>query len=236
MSMIKLSKRLQRIADFVPAGSRVADIGSDHGLLVSYLVLEKIALTAVAGEIKIGPFDSTKRQIDKFNLNDLVSVQLGDGLSVIEESVDVIIIAGMGGALIVEILEDGTSKLDSVSRLILQPNVGEYFVRKWLYANKWEIVEEEIIKEKNRYYELIIAEKTVRNSQTLSAIKYHVGPINLLKRDKLLVEKWKLELKKQEKVIKKINNARFNIRKLRLRLVAAKRYNIIKRIIKCIES
>lgn len=236
MTRIKLSSRLQGLANFVPIGSRVADIGSDHGLLVSYLVLEGISPLAVAGEVKIGPYNSTKRQVEQFKLNELIDVRLGYGISVIDETIDVVIIAGMGGELITEILENGKEELQAVQRLVLQPNVGEYFVRKWLDANGWKIIDEEIIKEKNFYYELIIAEKKERSEQALCNLKYRVGPINLLKKDKLLVEKWKLELKKQEMVIMKMKNAEFNIKNLQLRWTAAKEYNFIKHIIRIIEG
>lgn len=231
MTRVKLSKRLQRLADFVPVGSRIADIGSDHGLLVSHLVLEGIAGMAVAGEVKPGPFNSTKRQVEEFNLKDQIKVRLGDGLAVIEEPVDIVIIAGMGGTLMAAILENGKDKLQSVQRLILQPNTGEIFVRKWLYANQWKIIDEEIIKEKKHYYEIIIAEKSDRSNRALSNTEYRVGPINLLKKSLPLLEKWELELKKQEKVIKKLKNLPFSIKKLQLLRAATKEYSGIKQII-----
>lgn len=232
MGEVKLSKRLHQLASHVPAGSRIADIGSDHGLLVSYLVSEGISPMAIAGEINAGPFDSTKRQVEALGLSDQINVRLGDGLSVINEPIDIVIIAGMGGSLIVEILENGKPKLHTLKRIILQPNVGEEDVRRWLSANQWKIVDEEIIKEKQHFYEIIIAEQAKHHDQRLSDIELRVGPINLQKKDKLLAEKWSLELKKQEKVLKRLKNARLNLKNMRRRIAAGREQKKLKHFVK----
>ena len=104
--MIKLSKRLQQIADFVPLGTKIADIGTDHALLPCYLVQEKISPWAIATDVNKGPLEVAKRQVKALLLADRVAVRLGDGLEPIEPlEVETVIISGMGGATIKNILD-----------------------------------------------------------------------------------------------------------------------------------
>lgn len=213
--MVKLSKRLQMIADRVPAGSKVADIGSDHALLPTYLAQQGIIVFAVAGEVNPGPFEAATRQVLESGLSKKISVRSGDGLAVIEPGeVNVITIAGMGGSLMASILEAGKQKLVGVTHLILQPNVGEDQVRKWLLAEGWNLDAEAILEEDGKIYEILTATASsaalVENSQealyaerTLSggvAINkerlLQMGPYLLEEAPEVWFSKWDSELKK----------------------------------------
>ncbi|WP_322924525.1 tRNA (adenine(22)-N(1))-methyltransferase TrmK [Paenibacillus campi] len=157
---MKLSTRLTTIAQQIPAGSRLADIGSDHGLLPVYAVRQGLVSQAIAGEVNQGPLDAAQRQVDEAGLGHMIQPRLGNGLAVVQPGeVDVITIAGMGGALIVTILSEGSAKLAGVSRLILQPNVGEEFVRRWLLEQGWYLCSEQILEEDGRIYEILTADR-----------------------------------------------------------------------------
>lgn len=158
-----LSKRLECAASFVQPNDRLADIGSDHAYLPCALVLNNTISYAVAGEVVLGPYKSAEKQVKKLELTDSIDVRLGDGLDVISESdqLNVITICGMGGRLIASILDNAINKkqLSGKERLILQPNVDEYTLRSWLVANGYIIRNEAIVEEKQKFYEIIVAEK-----------------------------------------------------------------------------
>ncbi|MFS0839610.1 tRNA (adenine(22)-N(1))-methyltransferase [Paenibacillus sp. 1P03SA] len=156
--MVKLSQRLLEIAKKVPQGAKLADIGSDHALLPTYLVQQGTVPSAVAGEVNRGPAEAAQRQVRDANLSGRIEVRLGDGLSVLRPGeVDVVTIAGMGGALIASILDAGEDKLAGVSMLILQPNVGEDIVRWWLRSHGWHLAGETILEEDGKIYEILTA-------------------------------------------------------------------------------
>lgn len=155
---MKLSNRLQQIHDQIPDGSRMADIGSDHALLPVAAIRSGKAASAVAGEVNPGPYDAACKQVSDAGLKEKITVRRGDGLDVISAGeVDVITIAGMGGALIASILDRGISKLEGVQLLILQPNVGEDILRRWLLEHHWVVVAEQLLEEDGKIYEIITA-------------------------------------------------------------------------------
>lgn len=157
---MKLSARLQQICDQLPPGCRFADIGSDHALLPVAAVLSGQAASAVAGEVNDGPYEAAQRQVAQSGLNSKISVRKGNGLEVIDPGeAQVITIAGMGGALMVTILSQGIAKLSGVQRLILQPNVGEDLVRRWLLDEGWYLSAEHILEEDGKIYEILTADR-----------------------------------------------------------------------------
>ncbi|AZK46852.1 tRNA (adenine(22)-N(1))-methyltransferase [Paenibacillus lentus] len=180
---MKLSSRLQHIADRLPPGCRFADIGSDHALLPVWAVKHEAALSAVAGEVNDGPLKAAKRQVAEAGLGQRIAVRRGDGLQVIDSGeVDTITIAGMGGALIASILEAGQDKLAGVKRLILQPNVGEELVRRWLLDHDWYVTDETILEEDGKIYEIITAD-AVPDASKLNEELYKERPLQQGKDD-----------------------------------------------------
>jgi len=206
--MVTISKRLETIARHCPQGARVADIGSDHALLASYLLVEGIASYVIAGELNEGPYQAAVRQINALpQVKHRASVRKGNGLAVLSPGeVDVILIAGMGGQLIVSILEQGAEKLKGVSRLILQPNVGEELVRRWLYENGWQLVAESILQEDGIIYEILVAipgdpDLPYAGQDRSREELMRLGPFLWAEKHPLLRTKWLREKEKWNRVL-----------------------------------
>ncbi|WP_378953811.1 tRNA (adenine(22)-N(1))-methyltransferase [Pelosinus sp. sgz500959] len=182
---MKLGERLAALGAFVPQGARLADIGTDHGYLPIELIQKKIAISAVAGDIHKGPYQAAKDNIESLGLEEKISVRFGNGLAVLSPGeVDTVVIAGMGGSTIIEILKSQPEVTSSVTRLILQPMIAAVAVRSWLTANKWCIVDEALVQDEGRLYEIIVAEQGV--SPEFESIMYDIGMILWKKKPKLL--------------------------------------------------
>ena len=105
---MKLSKRLETVASFVPKGSNIADIGTDHGYVPIYLVREGQAEHAVAMDVRKGPLERARAHVAEAGLGSRIDVRLSDGLAGLKPGeADCVVIAGMGGELIIHILEEG---------------------------------------------------------------------------------------------------------------------------------
>jgi tRNA (adenine22-N1)-methyltransferase len=209
MNTEKLSARLQAVADFIPKGFKLADIGSDHAYLPCYVVKKGIVPFAIAGEVVEGPFQSALRQVREEELSEQISARKGNGLEVINPNeVDCITIAGMGGALISSILESGKEKLLNVNRLILQPNISAISIREWLMENGWELVGEKILEEDGKIYEVLVAERGNPNQPYKNLHKgLLLGPFLLEEKNAVFIKKWQEEKKNWERILTSLAEA-----------------------------
>jgi tRNA (adenine22-N1)-methyltransferase len=206
----KLSARLATVAKYVPKGARLADIGSDHAYLPCFLAKKEGIPFAVAGEVAMGPCQSAERNVLAEGLADTISVRMGDGLEVIQQGeVDCITIAGMGGALIASILDNGKEKLTTVKRLVLQPNISAISIRKWFIENNWELIDEEILEEDGKIYEILIGERgdPLKPYNTNLDMRLLVGPFLLQKQDKTFKKKWTAEMKNWQRIYEALEGA-----------------------------
>ncbi|WP_318630521.1 tRNA (adenine(22)-N(1))-methyltransferase [Limosilactobacillus reuteri] len=203
-----LSARLACVASLVPAGARVADIGSDHAYLPAALVLDGKINFAIAGEVVKGPYENAVHEIKDHQLEGQVIPRLADGLAAIEpaDKVDTITIAGMGGSLIASILEKGKDKLTEIKRLVLQPNVGESQLREWLMNNHYQIMTEKIIEEDNHIYEIIVAEPSVVPFR-YSKYELDFGPFLLENKGPIFKKKWREYFQREAHVIDQMQKA-----------------------------
>lgn len=207
---IKLSKRLKQTASFLPKGPKFADIGSDHAYLPCYVCLEDKQAKAIAGEINEGPFQSATQTVRGHGLEEVIDVRLGDGLEVLTAGeVTQVVIAGMGGSLIRSILQKGKDKIESVDRIIAQPNVDARDVREWFVHNNFMISEETIIEENGHIYEIVVGDRhSGAVYPELSEKQLLFGPILLVNKTKAFYTKWAEEYEKLKRVIDQMRLAK----------------------------
>lgn len=158
--MIKLDTRLKMAAEEVREGKIVADIGTDHAYLPAFLIENNICPSAIAADIGKGPLENARKVVSTSkDLSEKIELRLSDGLKEIEaDEVDDIVIAGMGGILIAEILTAAPWVKDKEKRLILQPMSHAEDVRKYLCENGFEIIKEKACTDGKHNYIIIVAE------------------------------------------------------------------------------
>ncbi|WP_397539329.1 tRNA (adenine(22)-N(1))-methyltransferase [Rummeliibacillus pycnus] len=206
MNAQKLSKRLEKVASFVPQNAIVADIGSDHAYLPCYLVLNNLVTSAIAGEVVKGPYESACHEVQQEGLQKQINVRLADGLQAIEQAdhVTAITIAGMGGPLIASILEKDVERLIGVERLILQPNIHAIAIREWAIRRNWKIVDEAILKEDDKIYEVLVLEP---GEDSLTEEQLLLGPVLMRQQNEVFKEKWNREIQQWQHVLRAIEKA-----------------------------
>lgn len=156
MKNIDLSIRMKAVADMTVTGHTVADIGCDHAFVPIYLIKNKISSHVIASDVRSGPCDIARKNIDAYGLSDVIDLRLGNGLDTIEEGeADTIIIAGMGGMLINSILDKGYKVAASAKQLILQPQSDIDKVRKHVLDKGWTIVSEDMLVDMGKYYTIL---------------------------------------------------------------------------------
>lgn len=155
---VKLSKRLNAAASLVRQGAYIADVGTDHAYLPIALCLEGRVRGGVASDINEGPILRAKQHINEYGLNKKIATVLCDGLDKISvyEPTDILIL-GMGGELIADIISRAEFTKNKDIRLILQPMTHPEAVRGFLLGNGYAIVEELLVEEE-KIYQIICAE------------------------------------------------------------------------------
>ena len=155
-----LTNRLQLIYDIIPKCNTIADIGTDHGYIPIFCVLNGIAKNALAMDVNKGPLERAKINIEKYNVSDKVHTRLSNGLEGLAcGEADVIVIAGMGGPLIAEILEKGKNVITDDTTLIIQPMIAPKELREYLYGSGFEITEEYVCREQDKFYNIFKVKK-----------------------------------------------------------------------------
>lgn len=197
--MDSLSPRLATLALHIDQGSVVADIGTDHAFLPIYLVNQGICSHAIGGDINPGPYQVAKQTVKEHNLNHKIAIRQGDGLQVITpREVDTVVMAGMGGTTMIDILAQSPENTKYVRKLILQPMIASDILRVWLADNGWQITDEELVREDRRIYEIIVAQPGVEEISDL--MKLIFGPRLLEKKPPLLKEHLNRLLKSNEQI------------------------------------
>jgi len=169
---MQLSKRLKTVASMVTYGSRVADIGCDHAYTAIYLVKNEISPYVIAMDVNKGPLEKARENIEKYGVSEKVIIRQSDGLEKLKAGeADTILIAGMGGRLMIRILTGNMEALNTAKELILQPQSEIHLVRKTLQDMGFLIINESMLKEDGKFY---VAFKAKRNLSDMNTEDYRL--------------------------------------------------------------
>ena len=170
---MELSKRLQAVADLVTEGLVVADVGTDHGYIPIYLIQTCKCETAFAMDVNEGPLLRAKEHIAEYGLDEKIQVRLSDGVKALAiDECECVVIAGMGGALTVRIMEEGKEIFRSLKEFVLQPQSELKKVRQYLQENDYCVIAEDMVLEDGKFYPMmkVISEKS--SNYTMTELRY----------------------------------------------------------------
>ncbi len=165
-----LSERLMAVAQMVTPGLKVADIGCDHAYLPIYLVRENVSPYVIAADINSGPVAKARDNIREAGLEGRIEVRQGDGLSVIEPGdAGSVVLAGMGGRLMMKILSEGAAVLEEVYEIIMEPQSEVSELRHYLQDNGYMIISEDMVNDGDKFYPVIkaVPGKTDENREVM---------------------------------------------------------------------
>lgn len=204
-----MNLRLNTLAEMVDPQARVADIGTDHAYLPIQLIKSQKITFAIASDIGKGPLANAQQDIMEAGFENKIETRLGPGLATIKPSdkIDTVVIAGMGGKLITQILDDAYKQGQIYTTLILEPNIGESGVRTWLAAHNYEIAREELLFEAGHTYELIKA-KLSSQPHSLTERELFFGPKILEQKNQVFYQKWHGQKQYFEKLLGNLQKAK----------------------------
>lgn len=206
---IHLSKRLTALANMVTDGNRLADIGTDHGYIPIYLCQTGKIPSALAMDIGKGPLQQAQTHIAEHGLSEQIKTRLSDGMAALQfGEADTILIAGMGGGLVMKILSEGAEKLTGKEELILQPQSDIALVREFLRVRNFQILNEDMILEDGKYYPMmkVSQQKAAEQTKILpQEVADAFGPVLLQKRHPVLKEWLERELRTTNSVIEQLS-------------------------------
>ncbi len=200
---MQLSKRLSAIARLVTKGSRLADVGCDHGYIPIALTEAGVIPGAIAMDVNEGPLERARQNISQSAAAPYIETRLSDGLTALRPGeADALLIAGMGGCLTIDILNAGIGTVRSMKELILQPQSDIDRVRRFLAENGFLIIQEDMVCEDGKYYQMMKA--VLGNMEYERDIFFLYGRLLLEKRHPVLQEYLKKKLHNNEKILARI--------------------------------
>ena len=156
MKEVKLSARLQALANMVSSGNIVCDIGCDHGWVSIYLIQQGIASKVLAMDVRTGPLERAREHIAQYDLEAYIETRLSDGLQKMQVGeATAMVCAGMGGPLMMKILTEGREKAKAMKELILQPQSELAMFRRFLREEGYRIVAEDMVLEDGKFYPMM---------------------------------------------------------------------------------
>lgn len=218
---MQLSKRLESVSSLVTPGFRVADIGTDHGYIPLWLIRQGVIPGAIAMDIHKGPLQRAKENIRAYELEEKIETRLSDGLGELRPGeADCVVIAGMGGSLVIKILKEGAAVLRTVRELVLQPQSDMEKVRRFLQKEGYRITSEKMILEDGKFYPMMRAEHG--RMKELSEIEALYGPCLLKEKNVCLKQFLEREQQTFESVRHSLEESKTTRAKERLLEIAEK--------------
>ena len=183
--MVKLSERLSAVSKLITPTLTVADVGCDHGYLSIYLLQNNITDKVIASDVRKGPLSRAEENVKLYGLDGKIELRLSDGLKNYKPGeVDSVVMSGMGGNLMIKILEESKSVIEGVKELILQPQSEIAGLRHYLSDNGFMIISESMVYEDYKYYPMM---KAVHDKMNWDKEVYFIyGKILLKEQDPVL--------------------------------------------------
>jgi len=208
-----ISKRLKLISDLITDVKSMVDVGTDHGYVPIDLIKANKIDFAIASDINKGPVEKAKKNVRDNNLQDKISCRLGGGLTTVSSGeVEAAVIAGMGGNLIRDILEESKEVFKSLKYVIVQPVQNPEVLRKYLYNSGCNIIDECIIYDEEKYYEIMKISWGNKPKAT-EPIYYEISEILLNKKDITYKEYLNYKLEKYLRVYEELKGDTENSRR-----------------------
>lgn len=198
---MRISNRLKLIASFVDDNSSVIDVGCDHALLDIFLAQTKPNIKIIASDVNKGPLEGARKNIELYNLEDKIEIKLGDGIRTINKETDTIIISGLGGETIIDILKEDINKLKNIKTMILSPHSDTYQVRKEITSLGFKIANEILTYDQNKPYIII---KFIKGQETYTDNELFFGPILLKNKTEYFYKYYEELNNKNKKVLETI--------------------------------
>ena len=173
---VEISTRMKALTELVTPGLVVCDIGCDHGFVAIYLVQNGISPKVFAMDVRSGPLSQAQAHIRQYGLEAQIETRLSDGLKELAEGeADVMICAGMGGPLMIKILEEGRKQALGMKELILQPQSEIEAFRRYLRNNGYHIIKEDMVFEDGKYYPMmkVVPEDERRQGRECSSLQIY---------------------------------------------------------------
>lgn len=198
---MELSKRLNWILNIMDKCDVIMDVGTDHGYIAIELIKRNLADKVIASDINKDPLNKAKLNVSLEGLSNKIELRLGGGLTPVKENeVNGVLIAGMGGNLIRDILENDIKKVKNMDYLVLQPAQNPEVLREYLYISDYEIIDEDVCFDEGKYYEVFKVKYKENNSTKLENIFYEVSPILLNKKSDVFKDYLYEKIDKYKKV------------------------------------
>lgn len=200
---MNLDNRLKRITDFIPSDSYILDVGCDHALLDIYLALNRNNVKLIASDINENPLKKAQENIRKYNLEDKITLEKADGVSKINDEVDIVVLAGMGTSTINDIINNDLKKLKNVKKIIISSHTSSFELRENMNKKGFKIIDEAVVFDKGKYYEIIVYSN---GYEKLSKLDMKYGPIISKRKDEITKAYFNERYLKLIEIYKKIPN------------------------------